>query len=209
MNYYLAVNGQPQGPFTVQQLAQRGIRPNDMVWNDTMPNWVAASTIPELQSLFGYSAPEPAYKQPYQQQPQQLQYDYSGAQRMCGFTEAFSRFFKNYANFSDRASRSEYWFMVLWNLIITFAAFLIGGVIGGEQGLGIALIILGIYCLVIFIPSLALAWRRMHDIGKGGGWYFINCVPYIGGLWWLILTLKDSEPFENRFGPVPFTQPEF
>ncbi|MDE5843283.1 MAG: DUF805 domain-containing protein, partial [Muribaculaceae bacterium] len=48
--------------------------------------------------------------------------------------------------------------------------------------------------------SLALAWRRMHDIGKGGGWYFITLIPLIGTIWYLVLTLTPGEPYPNRFG---------
>jgi uncharacterized membrane protein YhaH (DUF805 family) len=56
-----------------------------------------------------------------------------------------------------------------------------------------------IVMLVLLIPSLAVSVRRMHDIGKAGGWIFINLIPLIGAIWFIILAIKDSEPGANRF----------
>jgi uncharacterized membrane protein YhaH (DUF805 family) len=58
------------------------------------------------------------------------------------------------------------------------------------------------YVLAMFIPSLAVVVRRLHDVGKGGGWFFIILVPFIGSLWLLVLMCTDSVA-DNRFGPNP------
>lgn len=54
MNYYVAVNGESTGPFTLEQLKQRGLTPNTLIWYEGLPSWVAASTVPEVSNyLFG------------------------------------------------------------------------------------------------------------------------------------------------------------
>ena len=105
---------------------------------------------------------------------------------------------KNYANFNGRARRQEYWMFVLFNMIFAFAAAAIDYVIFGAPG-----IIYGIYVLGIIVPALAVAVRRLHDIGKGGGWIFISLVPLIGSIWFLVLMVTDSVPGDNEYGPNP------
>ncbi|MDR3327389.1 MAG: DUF805 domain-containing protein [Prevotellaceae bacterium] len=118
---------------------------------------------------------------------------------------------KQYADFSGRARRTEYWMFALFNILVVFALFIIatiiGAIAGGSSGAGagavIGYILYIIYGLATIIPSLAVVVRRLHDIGKGGGWIFISFVPLIGGIWLLILMFLDSEAGENRFGANP------
>ena len=72
---------------------------------------------------------------------------------------------QNYATFSGRARRSEYWYFVLFNVIISIAL----GFIGGMMGISI---LSNIYSLAILVPSIAVGVRRMHDVGKSG-WYLL------------------------------------
>lgn len=85
MKYYVARNGQPEGPFTLEELAQQGIRPDTLVYNESMPNWTPAGNVPEIQaSVLGGAQPAqnvpnggyaPCAGQPYQQQaPYQQSY---------------------------------------------------------------------------------------------------------------------------------------
>lgn len=55
--------------------------------------------------------------------------------------------------------------------------------------------------LATFIPILAVSWRRLHDINLSGAWFLASYTPFIGGLVWVVLTLIDSKPGANRFGP--------
>ncbi len=64
----------------------------------------------------------------------------------------------------------------------------------------VGIIIFYLIALALLLPSLAVSWRRMHDIGKGGGWYFINLIPLVGNIIWIVWCCKESEPFDNRFG---------
>jgi uncharacterized membrane protein YhaH (DUF805 family) len=69
--------------------------------------------------------------------------------------------------------------------------------------LGIPGILLMLYALATFIPNLAVTVRRMHDQNKSGWWILIALVPFIGGIWLLILYFIEGTRGPNRFGPDP------
>ena len=105
---------------------------------------------------------------------------------------------KNYAVFSGRAQRKEYWMFFLFNIIIAFGIGFVLGFIGSILGMGTALSnsISVIYSLAILIPSIAVAIRRMHDIGRSGWWILF---PLLN----VIFLCLDSQPDENEYGPNP------
>lgn len=111
----------------------------------------------------------------------------------------------NYANFSGRASLSQFWWYWLFTVAVSAVFFILGSIFTNSNGnpSWFISILSGIVNLALFIPGLAVAVRRMHDIGKGGGWIFINCIPVIGNIWFLILCIQPSQPGPNRFGPEP------
>ncbi|MDD3738668.1 MAG: DUF805 domain-containing protein [Lentimicrobiaceae bacterium] len=107
---------------------------------------------------------------------------------------------KNYANFKGRANTREFWSFVLVMIIINIIFSILTNISGGAKALyWIFLILQIIVQLALLVPSLAVGVRRMHDIGKGGGWIFINLIPIIGSIWFIILAIKPSEEGENRF----------
>ncbi|QGQ27077.1 DUF805 domain-containing protein [Gimesia benthica] len=114
---------------------------------------------------------------------------------------------KKYAEFSGRARRKEYWMFALMNFLISILISIVGAVIGDTDGL-IAVSLSGVYALFIFIPSLAVTVRRLHDTNKSGWWILISLVPLIGGLVLLIFMVIDSDPNENAYGPNPKLAPE-
>lgn len=105
--------------------------------------------------------------------------------------------FKKYATFTGRARRKEYWMFVLFNVI----ASIILGII--ESLCGIPFILTSLYALAVLIPNIAVIVRRLHDTGRSGAWWWIMFVPFIGGIWLLVLMCLDSEPTENQYGPNP------
>jgi uncharacterized membrane protein YhaH (DUF805 family) len=110
---------------------------------------------------------------------------------------------KQYAVFSGRARRKEYWMFVLFNIIFFIIAALLDNLLGiAIEGIGYGPVYI-LYCLFVLIPGLAVTVRRLHDIGKGGGWIFISLIPLIGGIWLFVLLVTDSEKGTNRFGPNP------
>ncbi len=60
MKYYLAVNGQSTGPYEPYELLSMGASASSMVWNETMPSWVEAGSVPELAPIFNQVANYPA-----------------------------------------------------------------------------------------------------------------------------------------------------
>ncbi|TDI63856.1 MAG: DUF805 domain-containing protein [Bacteroidetes bacterium] len=110
---------------------------------------------------------------------------------------------KQYADFNDRARRKEYWMFVLFNLIFSVIAMILDNVFGiAMEGIGYGPLY-GIYLLAIILPSLAVAVRRLHDIGKSGWMILITLIPLIGGIWLLVLLATDSNPGDNQYGPNP------
>lgn len=61
----------------------------------------------------------------------------------------------------------------------------------------------GLYSLAVLLPSLAVCWRRLHDIGKSGAWWLLVFVPLVGALILVIWFAKDTQPGENQYGPDP------
>lgn len=116
---------------------------------------------------------------------------------------------KNYANFNGRARRSEYWYYTLMNIILIIGLQVLIFLAAMSQ-LGVVSMILGavylIYALGTLVPSLAVAVRRLHDVGKSGWFILISLIPLIGGIWLLVLMCTDSMPGENEYGPNPKNQ---
>ena len=105
-----------------------------------------------------------------------------------------------YAQFKGRANRAEFWQYVLVYFVISVAFSILMSLFAGVNALRMIFMILYvIVMLALLVPSLAVSVRRMHDIGKSGGWIFINLIPFIGSIWFLILAIKESEPGANQF----------
>ncbi|WKD31497.1 DUF805 domain-containing protein [Streptomyces xanthophaeus] len=104
---------------------------------------------------------------------------------------------KKYAVFSGRARRQEYWMFALFQAAAVIVLAIVDAVIGANM------IIVGLYILGTIVPTLALTVRRLHDLGKSGAWYFIMFVPFIGGIWLLVLTATAGQPQPNQYGPDP------
>ena len=110
---------------------------------------------------------------------------------------------QNYATFSGRARRSEYWYFVLFNMIFAIVAVVLDNVIGTAiEGVGYGPIY-GLYVLAVFLPGLAVAVRRLHDVGKSGWMFFIVLIPLIGAIWLLVLFCTDSQQGTNKWGANP------
>ncbi|MDG5492697.1 DUF805 domain-containing protein [Psychroserpens sp. SPM9] len=109
----------------------------------------------------------------------------------------------NYANFSGRARRKEYWMFVLVQLIIVILVMLYASLVDDFFGTPVVGSILGFYFLGTLIPWLALNVRRLHDIGKSGGYLFVNFIPIIGRIWYIVLVATEGTYGPNKFGPDP------
>ena len=108
---------------------------------------------------------------------------------------------QKYANFKDRASRSEYWWFALfcWGAAIVLS-FLDSLVFGNPSDYGLFSTLWG---LAILIPSIGVGVRRLHDLDKSGWWLLISLIPIIGFLILLFWFVQQGTSADNRFGPDP------
>lgn len=111
---------------------------------------------------------------------------------------------RQYVDFKGRARRAEYWNFVLINVIISIALTLIDiYALGIDPFAGETGILSNLYSLAVFLPSLSVLVRRLHDVGKSGWFFLIVLIPFIGAIWLLILFFRDGEQGENKWGPNP------
>jgi len=110
---------------------------------------------------------------------------------------------KKYAVFSGRAQRSEFWYFVLFNIIVSVVLSLIDRILGTTYGSAGAGILSSIYSLAVLIPSIAVAVRRLHDTDRSGWWILIGLIPIIGWIVLIVFYVKDSQPGENKYGLNP------
>ncbi|QDT92608.1 DUF805 domain-containing protein [Gimesia algae] len=114
---------------------------------------------------------------------------------------------KKYADFEGRARRKEYWMFFLFNIIISFVIGILGAIIGETGGL-ITVSLSGLYSLFIFIPSIAVTVRRLHDTNRTGWWILIGLIPFFGAIILFIFMILDSDPNANAYGENPKLAPE-
>jgi uncharacterized membrane protein YhaH (DUF805 family) len=110
---------------------------------------------------------------------------------------------KNYAVFSGRARRSEYWYFALFYVILYAVCAIVDVATGSfDRASGIG-IFTGILTLALLIPSLSVTVRRLHDTGRSGWWLLIVLIPLVGAIILLVFLAQDGEAGPNRFGPSP------
>ena len=107
------------------------------------------------------------------------------------------------ADFSGRSRRMEYWMFQLFNLLVVIFVFGLALLAGGDTAIKVGAECCFAYCLVAFVPTLAVTVRRLHDTGRSGYWYFISFIPLIGGIILLVLTVLEGDPDRNEYGPNP------
>ncbi|WP_104086458.1 DUF805 domain-containing protein [Arthrobacter sp. GMC3] len=132
-------------------------------------------------------------------------------------TQAVTRFFRNYATFAGRASRSEFWW---WALVAAIVNIVFGALIGlsinlansGEETttavasimLAAVYLVYPVFSLGILVPSLALFWRRLHDANKPGVYVLFALIPFgVGAIILLVFMLQPADPAGQRFDKQP------
>lgn len=110
---------------------------------------------------------------------------------------------KQYADFKGRARRKEYWMFTLFSTIISIAILFIGKIIDPQSSYQNPSILSNIYSIALFLPSLAVAVRRLHDIDKSGWYLLLIFLPLIGWIWLIVLLCKNGDEGTNEYGPDP------
>ena len=141
-------------------------------------------------------APVQTYENPYYKQDYQQSNNQSAHANMVekpSFKDCYIKFWKNYTNFSGRARRSEYWYVVLANVLVSLVCMIpyVGQVIGG------------LYMIAVLVPTLALMVRRLHDLGKDWYYIFFALIHLAVQIILLVWFCTDSQSGENEFGKNP------
>ncbi len=121
-----------------------------------------------------------------------------------GFGEAVKTCLSKYATFKGRARRSEYWWYYLFLLLVYIAALAVDFAVLGNEEPMLAYVVV----FALLIPYLAVSIRRLHDTGRSGWSYLISLIPIFGAIWFFVVTLRDSEPRDNQYGPYPKYTPQ-
>jgi uncharacterized membrane protein YhaH (DUF805 family) len=107
------------------------------------------------------------------------------------FFEAVKTCLRKYATFSGRAGRPEYW----WFMLFVFGVSVVAQLVGGDQLNAIA-------SLILLLPMLSAAARRLHDTGKSGWFQLVGVIPFIG---WVLMVvwLCQRTVGPNEYGAGP------
>ncbi|MFC7879971.1 DUF805 domain-containing protein [Isoptericola sp. NPDC057391] len=138
------------------------------------------------------------------------------------FSDAIKSVFSQYANFSGRARRSEFWYFYLFVLIVNVVFWILFLVTGGasaatmspdgtmtDASTGLAagaMVVVGIWSLVglaLVLPTLAVMIRRLHDQDRSGFFWWLSVIPFVGGIIMLVLYAQPGTVGPNRFGADP------
>ena len=109
------------------------------------------------------------------------------------FSQAISSGFENYTNFRGRAVRSEYWYWALFNVLTSIGASIVDSSIGTS-------LVSALIGLALFLPGIAVTFRRLHDTDHSGWWIWISLIPIIGFIVLLIFLTKAGDLEPNRYG---------
>ena len=119
------------------------------------------------------------------------------------FQQAIQSGFRNYVNFEGRASRSEYWYFVLFTFLVSMALNIVDLMLFHSSTGSFHINALGaLFSLAVLLPSLGLAFRRLHDTERSAWWLLIN-LTIIGGLVTLVFNCLPGSPGPNKYGPDP------
>lgn len=189
--------------------------PSGYVTNDP---W-ATPAYNQQSAPFGQPGPPPFQAAGCLGQAGRPRYAYTAAhppRPSVGPVEALTLFFKNYAVFHGRASRSEYWWMCLWSflfvvvLLVPVGVAVVAGLLVGSSA-ALAIMVLAVVAgLAVLVPSISLQVRRLHDAGFSGFFTLFAYVPYLSSLTWVvpfIMSFFPSAPSGIRYDNPNGTQP--
>lgn len=206
---------QPQQPYGQQPQQPYGQQPEQPYGQQPY----GEQQQPYGQQPYGQPAPYGQPQQPYGQ----VGGDVPLSQPLYGANigQAVKRFWKKYATFRGRASRSEFWWWFLVSYLISFVLGIIGQAVAGPQPqppvaattqeefsayasavfgwVAQASILSWIWGLATFVGTLALSARRLHDTGRSGWWYLIALVPVVGAVILIVFWASAPRPEGQRY----------
>ena len=203
--WYYADGGEQKGPVSDEEIANLiasgTVRADTLVWREGMENWAAAkASLPG--ALVPQSWVDALPPMPHAGTAQQAGYgDAGGYYHPIAFADVIKTVFGRYVQFQGRARRSEYWYWVLFIVLVSIGLAFVAGAIFGFDETDLA--IFGpIFSLATFVPSLAVGFRRMHDIGRTAWWLLIGLIPLIGTIVIIYWFVQPGQPSDNQYGPA-------
>jgi len=196
--WYFVENGQRVGPVgeeDMRGLIDAGrVGSDTLVWADGMTDWmplIQSKGAPLLLEVKKASAeanegwPGAGYAPGAG----------GGPGKPMGFGEAIASCFGKYVQFWGRASRSEYWYFALFNILLSIAADLVSASTGQRlEALS------GLVGLALFLPGLSVTARRLHDTDRSAWWMLLWFIPVIGWIIMIVFLCQKPGPGRNRFG---------
>ena len=98
------------------------------------------------------------------------------------FTEAVKTCLSKYADFKGRATRAEYWWFVLFIVLVSIATSFVSQTLNA------------VFSLAVILPSIAAAARRLHDTNRSGWWQLLNLAPLIGSIVLIVFLAQETKP---------------
>ena len=190
--WYYTVEGASVGPVSQvefdQLVAEGTVRCDTLVWQEGMENWLPHSRAGGAQPA---SAVPPQAPMAQTSDPAR-----SDANTFMG---ALKDGFARYVDFKTRSTRPQFWWWFLWSIIFGIVSSTIDLSIGaGDSGPVNSLV-----SLATLLPSLAVAVRRLHDIGRTGWWVLLMFIPIIGWIVLLLFYCTKTQDHPNQWGPIP------
>ena len=208
--YYLNSRNEVQGPVSINELLE--LLANGIIQTTTLVARVGDAAwrpLPSVLADMNIAAPCPpvggAYQTGPSRRPQHESASDGDYHDGMGLLEIFKlTMTRNFANFSGRATRREYWMFQLASLLFLLSIYILGIFLIILIDPSMSIIMMGLsllYSLALIIPGLSLYVRRLHDTGRSGWMILLGLIPFIGGWILLIFSLLDSQRGTNAYGP--------
>ncbi len=107
------------------------------------------------------------------------------------FTDAVKACFTKYADFSGRAKRPEFWWFVLFCIVVSVVLEFVSSYVSWA------------FSLATLVPSLAVGARRLHDVNKSGWLQLLALIPILGWIYLIYVCAQPGDTADNQYGPVP------
>jgi len=116
--------------------------------------------------------------------------------------EHFKEGLRRWSDFEGRSTRPAFWWFQLSFFLILLAISFVGEALPAAIG-GVFSIVGVLFVLLMIVPSLSMAVRRLHDTGKSGWYYLLTVIPLVGFVIMIVLMIQETQPYANKWGPVP------
>lgn len=110
---------------------------------------------------------------------------------MDDFVSSVKTCLQKYADFNGRAARPEFWWFVLFQVIVIVVLGMVSQTLSSLASLG------------LLVPALAVGARRLHDIGKSGWFQLLGLIPIIGWILLIYWAVQPGQPESNQYGAPP------